>query len=221
MRVVELPTIRVLVAGDNVLAKAGIRKLLEENSLFEIAAEASGGREAVTIARKILPDLVLLDGDMTDVPCLEVIQQVKTVSPKSKIIISTVHDDQFHVKIAFRFGADGYVLKNATEEEDRLALQRVVAGNRYLSVEIASFAIDTLATSDVSDSSQERGIPFSKREREVLMLIAEGLTSKEIAPALSVSVKTVSRYRASLMHKLGLHSAAQLIKYAIDNSISP
>ncbi len=203
-----MPT-RVLIADDHRMFREGLAALLPPGE-FEVVAEAGDGREAIRLARRHTPDLVLLDVSMPGLNGVDATREVLRVSPRSRVIVLTMHKDSAYLFQALRAGARGYVLKTQGRMELLEALRAVARGEAHL----AQGLIDPLV-----GSLQERGDwlsdPLSPREREVLQLIAEGKSAKEIGAALGISPKTAESHRARIMAKLDLHETAGLVRYAI------
>ena len=200
--------IRVLIADDHALVRAGIRALVEKIEGVLVIGEAGKGSEALDLVRQLKPNLILLDITMPDGGGFEVLDQISKKHPDVKVIVLTVHEAGEYANRALRAGAAGFLPKSAASTELEQAIQTVVRGEGYISpktvIEFGKGAAktDLLAT-------------LSPRQREVLRLIAEGRTTKQIAQVLEISVKTVETHRAQLMERLGIHDVAGLVRYAI------
>ncbi|MBI3980075.1 MAG: response regulator transcription factor [Chloroflexi bacterium] len=205
----------VLVVDDHAVVRKGIRALLEGEEEFEVAGEAATGREAVVAAGRLRPDFVLLDITLPDVSGLEVMAQVKAAVPESKVVILTMHEGEDYFFRAIQAGADGYVVKAGGAEHILAALYAVLGGGVYLYPSLAK----TLVREHLRDAGGSMEESLSQREIEVLRLIAEGLSNKEIAARLSISVTTAQTHRNRIMQKLGLHTAVELVRYAIRRGI--
>jgi DNA-binding NarL/FixJ family response regulator len=203
--------IRVLIADDHALVRAGIRALVEKIEGMFVVGEAGTGNEALGLVREKNPNLMLLDITMPDGGGFEVLDQVKKY-PELKVIVLTVHEAGEYAIRALREGAAGFLLKTAASTELEQAIQTVVSGERYIPPETSKKILDDIGK---GTTNKERLASLSPRQREVLRLIAEGKTTKQIAQVLGISVKTVESHRAKLMEKLGIHDVAGLVRYAI------
>lgn len=204
--------IRVLIADDHALVRAGIRALVERIDGVVVVGEAGKGSEALDLVRQLAPDLILLDITMPDGNGFEVLDQVTKLYPEIRVIVLTVHEAGEYALRAVREGAAGYLPKSAASIELEQAIQTVIRGERYISPETAQNTIF-----EVTNRATKRDLlaTLSPRQREVLRLIAEGKTTKQIAQVLEISVKTVETHRAQLMERLGIHDVAGLVRYAI------
>lgn len=204
---------RVLLADDHALVAAGLSKLLEPS--FDLIGTVGDGRALVASAKAENPDVVLADISMPILNGLEAARQIHVSLPSCKIIFLTVHSDSAYVKEAFRAGASGYVLKRSAASELPTAIQEVLNDNLYLTPLINKSALDGVF------NSPETSVPLlSSRQREVLQLVAEGHSAKEIGTILSISSKTVEFHKGSIMKKLDLHSTAELTRYALEHRIT-
>lgn len=208
-----MKSIRILLADDHGLVRAGIRELLQKFANVEVVAEAGDGREALALVKSKLPNLVLLDIAMKSLTGLEVAERIAKDFPGVKVIILSMHANEEYVMRALRAGASGYLLKDAATTELELALAAVTKGETYLSPAISRGVIDSyLGRIEGKQSPLDQLTP---RQREILQLIAEGKSTKEIAYTLNVSVKTVETHRAQLMDRLDIHDVAGLVRYAM------
>jgi DNA-binding NarL/FixJ family response regulator len=214
-------TLRVLIVDDHTIVRQGLRKLLEAEGDIEIVGEASDGREAVTKATDMQPAVVLLDISMPGLNGLEAIRQILKRSPKTRVLVLSMHKNEAYVLQALRNGASGYVLKEAASEEIVTALRALGRGESYLSPSISRVVIDDYLRINSGGESTARSLyeSLTAREREIFQLLAEGLKNHEVAERLHVSVKTVETHRAHVMEKLGLNNIAELVKYAIEVGI--
>jgi len=205
-------SIRVLIADDHALVRAGIRALVERIDDVVVVGEAGKGSEALDLVRELSPDLILLDITMPDGNGFDVLDQVTKLYPEIRVIVLTVHEAGEYALRAVREGAAGYLPKSAASIELEQAIQTVIRGERYISPETAQNTIF-----EVTNRATKRDLlaTLSPRQREVLRLIAEGKTTKQIAQVLEISVKTVETHRAQLMERLGIHDVAGLVRYAI------
>jgi DNA-binding NarL/FixJ family response regulator len=205
--------IRVLLADDHALVRAGIRALLERDELMEVVGEAGDGHGTLELIEKLQPDVVLLDLAMPQLGGFEVLKATSRKFPQIHVIVLTVHDEEEYAFQALRAGAAGYLPKSAASAELRLAIEHVMGGKKYLSP-----TVEQKAAFELSRNTLEGRPPLSEltpRQREVLTLIAEGHSTKDIARALNISVKTVETHRAQLMDRLDIHDIASLVRYAI------
>lgn len=210
--------IQVLLADDHTILRDGIRSLLEGEPDISVVGEAEDGRTAVKLTSQLLPDVVLMDIAMPLLNGLEATRRIRHACPQVKILILTMYENEEYIRQALASGAMGYILKDATARELLDAIHTVHRGEAVLSPAITRLVIENyLRWGDLQENDTSDGL--SPREREVLQLIAEGYTSKQIAEILCISIKTVQAHRANLMSKLNLHDRADLIKYAIQRKI--
>ena len=208
-----MEAIRVLLAEDHSLVRAGIRRLLEDLPGIEVVAEAQDGREAVTLIGKHLPDVALVDVTMPGLNGITAVGRVKSESPSVRVIIISMHDNEEYVWQALTAGAAGYILKDASPSELEFAIRAVARGGSYLSPAVSRHVVnDYVRLGSPERSSGERLTP---RQREIVQLIAEGCTNQDIAATLGISLKTVETHRAQLMERLDIHDVAGLVRYAV------
>jgi DNA-binding NarL/FixJ family response regulator len=209
---------RVLVGDDHRLLREGLKSLLQKNA-FQVIAEAGDGRSAVKLAKKLNPDVVILDISMPILNGIEATKQISREVPQAKVIVMSMHSDNHFVLGALHAGAAGYLLKDAAFEELLVAVNSVLKGQTYLSPAIAGVVVK--ASARLASSKREfLHRKTSSREREVLQLLVEGKSTKEIASTLYVSVKTIETHRKQIMDKLKLHNIADLTKYAIREGVT-
>jgi DNA-binding NarL/FixJ family response regulator len=213
-------SIRVLIADDHKIMLAGLRSLLEKQTDFEVVAEAENGRKAVQMAQGAKPDIVVMDVSMPDLNGIEATKQIIEILPETRVIALSMHSDKRFVMGMLRAGASGYLLKDCASQELANAIQQVAGGKKYLSPEITGVIIDDLLLGGSSEDVATAASQLSAREREVLQLIAEGWSTKQIASHLYVSVKTIETHRRQIMKKLDLHSIADLTKYAVREGLT-
>lgn len=207
--------IRVLIADDHRIVRAGIRSFLENQASIEVVGEAGDGEEAVAMACTLRPDVVLMDINMPRVGGLEAARRIKTDAPDVHVLALTMYDDKRFFVEALTAGAEGYVLKGADPAELLAAIRAATRGEVYLTPGQAKLLL--AGYSGGADKPESTGLDvLSVRERQVLRLIAEGLTGKEIAERLFLSPNTVERHRTNIMNKLGLRNRAELIRFAIE-----
>jgi DNA-binding NarL/FixJ family response regulator len=210
---VLMQPIRVLIADDHALVRAGIRALLQSIAGFEVVGEAADGRDALSLIKAQHPDLVLMDTSMPGLNGVEATVRVTKDFPKVRVLMLSAHADEEYVRQALRAGAAGYLLKDAGTAELELAIRAVARGETYLSPSVSKHVIaDYVRRAGTESGSLEL---LTARQREVLQLIAEGYTTKEIARILHISDKTVETHRMQLMDRLDIHDVAGLVRYAI------
>lgn len=210
--------IRILLADDHTILREGIHSLLEHEPDMDVIGEAEDGHQAVKIAAQLKPDVVLMDISMPRLNGLEATSQIKKFIPDAKVLILTMYDNEEYIRKALAAGAMGYLLKDAAASELLGAIRAVYRGEAVLSPAVTRLVIeDYLRWGDLK--IEEPNDELSEREREILQLIAEGNTNKQIADILCISIKTVQAHRTSLMNKLDLHDRGELIKYAIQKKI--
>ena len=212
--------VTILLADDHHVMRQGLRMLLEAQESFRVVAEAGDGLEAVKLAEHLKPNVLIVDLMMPGINGLEVARQVSHHSPQTRIIVLSMYGNEPYVLEALRNGAVGYVLKDANAAELLRAVHEVVAGRRYLSPPLSEHAIEAYLQK-ARDGVLDLYETLTTREREVLQLAAEGRTNANIAAVLCVSPRTVETHRAHLMHKLELHTQADLIRYALKRGILP
>jgi DNA-binding NarL/FixJ family response regulator len=219
--------LRILIADDHEVARQGIRALLEGHAGWEVCAEAKDGREAVDLAISVNPDLILLDIGMPNLNGLEAARQILASSPEVPILILTMHDASQVVREVLRAGARGFLLKSDAGRDLVAAVEALQMHRTFFTTKVSQMVLNGFLERDAPASREEgnekkedASAPIlTGREREVIQLLAEGKTSKEVAVALHLSVKTAETHRTNLMRKLGLHSVADLTRYAVRNGI--
>jgi DNA-binding NarL/FixJ family response regulator len=213
--------IRILIVDDHTLLREGLRALLASDPAFEVVGDVADCQEARRVVAAAQPDLILMDLSLPGMSGMDAIGAIKQRHPGVRIIALTVHRTDQYVHAALQAGADGYVLKDATHGELKLAIQSVLAGRGYLSPEVAHRIVRGYGDRDRpgSPSAHLSWDCLSDRERQVLKLIAEGHRNKDIADYLSISSKTVEKHRSNLMRKLDLHNASALTAFAIENGL--
>ncbi len=214
-------TVRVILADDHKIMREGIHALLEHEPGIEVIGEAEGGESAVQLAREHRPDVVIMDISMPDMSGIEATRRILADLPEIKIIALSMHSDRRFVREMLAAGAAGYLLKDAAYEELRNALSAVSRNQTYLSpaLDAAAQEQDVPAAAEPHPAAKTAGV-LSRREREILQLIAEGKSTHHIALSLRLSEKTVAAHRSHIMHKLKVKSIAELTKYAIREGIT-
>ena len=206
---------RIVLADDHVMFRQGIKNILEGTEDFEVVGEESDGFKLLEILKKVTPDMVILDISMPNLRGLEAAREIKTISSDVKVLILTMHRDKEYMYYAIAAGAEGYLLKEDADTELFAALEKIRQGGHYisplLSGELTHELIQTSQKGLLTPSSD----PLTLREREVLKLIAEGISNRKIAKLLCISVRTVEHHRANIMGKLNIKTTADLVKYVI------
>lgn len=205
--------LRILLAEDHTLVRAGIRALLESMEGVEVVAEAADGREALRLAKAHHPDILLMDITMKELNGLEAAARLAKEHPAIRVIILSMHADQVYVRQALKAGAAGYLLKGADVAELELALKAVRRGDTYLSPSVSKDLVGDLLNGNAPTANPLNAL--TPRQREILQLIAEGKTTKEISGRLDLSIKTVETHRGQLMERLDIYDVAGLVKFAI------
>jgi len=217
--------LRILIADDHEVARQGIRALLEAHPGWEVCAEARDGREAVELASTMNPGMILLDIGMPNLNGLEAARQILASSPEIPIMILTMHDSDQVVREVLRAGARGFLLKSDAGRDLVAAVEALQLRRTFFTTKVSQMVLEGYLDRDNPNSKDdgkkpdETGVVLTGREREVIQLLAEGKTSKEVALALHLSVKTAETHRTNLMRKLDLHSVADLTRYAVRNGI--
>ncbi|MEX2264897.1 MAG: response regulator transcription factor [Bryobacteraceae bacterium] len=214
-----MPKIRILLTDDHAMFRQGIRTLLSAEMDLEVVGEASDGAEAVAKAQETRPDIVLMDIGMRGVPAFEATRQIRRDRPEVKVLFLTMYDDEDYLVECMQAGGTGYVLKDSPAAQLLTAIRDLHRGGSYLSARMLSQLVDDFRTRVSSHHHQPRSSTLTPREKEVLKFLAEGNSVKEIASALSLSVKTVEAHKFNLMRKLDIHNKAQLVQYAIQKKI--
>jgi DNA-binding NarL/FixJ family response regulator len=205
--------ITAIIADDHEIVRHGLRGILESDGSCRVVAEAADGLSAAQLVEKHKPAVLVLDLNMPRVHGLEVLRQVRTSSPHTKVIVLSMHNDEPYVIEALRGGAMAYLLKGSESQDISRALKEVMAGRRYLSATLSEWAINALMTKPADDSDPLHIL--TQRERMVLQLAAEGLSNTEVAEKLFISPRTAETHRTNLLRKLGLQTQTDLVRFAI------
>ena len=208
---------RLLLADDHTLFREGVRSLLSRMPEVTVVAETGDGREALELIDKHRPDVALLDITMPGLNGLEVASRTSQKSPKTRVVILSMHANEAYVAQALRAGIAGYLVKDAAATELAAALRAVARGETYLSPAISRQVVDGFLGKSQLEADPLQGL--TSRQREILQLIAEGKSTKEIAAVLDVGIKTVETHRANLMERLGIHDVAGLVRFAIRSGV--
>lgn len=210
---------KIVIAEDHTILRAGLRALLAVQNGLEVIGEAGDGREAIRKVDTLQPDLLLIDLSMPKLNGIDAIREIKSQHPEIKIIVLTVHKSDEYIIAAFKAGANGYMLKDASQNELLLAIDYVINGKTFLSPSISDKVVDAFLNTDKKDKPATVLDNLTAREREILKLVAEGNTNKKIAEHLCISLKTVEKHRSNLMKKLDLRNTAALTAYAIEKKM--
>ena len=214
-----MSVVRILLADDHSVIRSGLRLVLERQADFQVVAEASDGREAVNAAAEHKPDVVVMDLAMPNLNGIEAARQITSGFPATRVVVLTMHSDEEYVLRALKAGARGYLLKESAEADLIAAVRAVSAGKAFFSPVVSRMLVEDyvrqLQDRDLEDSYDL----LTSREREILQLVAEGRSNKEIAGLLNLSVYTVETHRSNIMEKLNLHSVPELILYAVRKGV--
>lgn len=210
---------RIFLVEDHTILREGLKSILSSNPDYDIIGEAGDGSEAIRNVARNKPDLIIMDLSMPLMNGLESIQEIRKLSPQTRILVLTIHDTEEYILPALKAGANGYLLKYATQDELLTAIRSVLDGKAYLSPGISDKVIAGYVEGDASLKAKLSWDTLSQREREILKLIAEGYKNKAIADYLCISVKTVAKHRANIMEKLDIHNVAALTVYAMEKKL--
>jgi DNA-binding NarL/FixJ family response regulator len=210
---------KIVIVEDHTLLRAGLSALLSQDAEIEIVGELSNGRDAIRTIMNLSPHLVLMDLTMPGCNGIEAILEIKKRFPGVKVLVLTLHRADEYIHESLRAGADGYILKDASHDELRVAIRSVLNGKTYLSPDISDKVVNGYLGMGNGSSPASIWETVTHRERQVLKLVAEGRSNKFIAEYLSLSVKTVEKHRSNLMKKLDLHNTASLTTYAIERGL--
>lgn len=210
---------RVLLADDHLLVRAGIRSLVEAIDNMFVVAEADNGREALALARQHRPDLVIMDITMKELNGIEATARLRAELPQARVLILSMHSGEEFVTRAIKAGAHGYLVKDSAPLELRIAIESVLRGETYLSPRVSGHVMRSVMRGAQEPRRESSFDALTPRQREILQMVAEGKSTKEIAFVLDVSVKTVETHRAALMDRLGIRDVAGLVVYAIRNGL--
>jgi len=209
----------ILLADDHSILRAGLRSIFENRPNLQVIAEVDNGLDALKSSLSLKPDLLITDISMPKKNGTDTIFELKKRQPETKVIALTMHTGEEHIHAALTAGADGYVLKDDSHKELLAAIESVFNGKTYLSPSICGNVVNGYLNNSVASKPVTTLETLTRREKEVIKLIAEGFRSKDIAEQLSISIKTVEKHRSNLMKKLGLHSISSLTNYAIQNGL--
>ena len=208
------PVTKILLADDHTIVRQGLKLIISSHAGLQVIGEAANGREVLELAEKLKPDVILMDVAMPELNGIEATRRLHQISPRTKVLVLSMHKEAVYVREILKAGARGYILKDAIDSELISAIQSVARGDGYISPAVSGTLL--------SDYRQNITNPLdllSSREREVLQLIAEGKTNKEVATRLNLSVYTVDSHRGKIMEKLNLHSTGELVRFAVKQGL--
>lgn len=212
--------IRVLLADDHPLVRSGLMALLEPLREFQIVGEAGDGQEAVTLAKKLKPDVVVIDLSMPVMSGVDATRLIREHVPTTNVLVLTMHENEEYVFQILRSGAGGYILKNCSREELAAAIRAVAKGEKFFSPKVSELMVQAYLRKaearETSSTTPNGEAPLTPRETEVLALVAEGMTNQEIAERLFISARTVETHKTNIMQKLGIEDTSKLIRYAVE-----
>ncbi|MEE4358116.1 MAG: response regulator transcription factor [Desulfococcaceae bacterium] len=210
---------RIVIVEDHRILREGLKAMLSSNPAYEIAGEGENGLEAIRKTDKFMPDLLLIDLSMPKMDGLDAIREIRSRCPDTRILVLTVHKAEEYVFAALKAGASGYLLKDATHSELRLAVDHVLNGKTYLSPGVSEKLVEYYLDGKKQMDSEFGLDMLTQRERQILKLIAEGNKNKGIADDLCISIKTVEKHRSNLMKKLDMHNASELTAFALQKGL--
>jgi len=211
--------IRVLLAEDHILVRQGFRRILEDDPGITVVGEARTGIEAIDRCKELKPDVVVMDLSMPELGGLEATAEILKADPQIKILILSMYSNEAYVRKAFELGAKGYILKNAIEVDLTRAVMALAEGQAYFSPGVSHIVLESMKAGTFLGTSQDPYEKLTLREKEVLQLIAQGKSNKEIATLLNISVNTVAVHRARVMDTLNLHRTAELVLFAVKKGL--
>jgi DNA-binding NarL/FixJ family response regulator len=211
-----MSTLKILIADDHDVVRKGLRMLIEEHPGWQICGEARSGREAVDKAIQLTPDVTVIDVSMPDLNGLEATRQIRKACPKTEVLVITHHDSDEMAAEVLDAGARGYVLKSDSDKDLVHAVETLSQHKPFFTPRVTEILLENRGVTDPAESMRKR---LTMREREILQLLAEGKTAKEVASILGIAIKTSDTHRTNIMRKLNVHSVAELVHYAIRNRI--
>lgn len=212
-----MPSIKIFLADDHELIRTGIRNLLGSNKDFQIVGESGDGEETIRKVREVKPDVVVIDISMPGMSGIEVTKHLREKFPNVKVLVLTMHENVEYVYQIYKSGAGGYLLKNAGKEEISSAIYAVARGEKFFSPKVSELMISGYMKQAERRDSPSPDSTLTKREEEVLRLIARGLNNQQISGQLFISPRTVDTHRTNIMQKLDIHDVANLVRYALEN----
>jgi two-component system, NarL family, response regulator NreC len=214
-----VPQIRILIADDHVIIRSGLRLLLEQQPDFKVVAEANDGREALQMVSKFHPEVAILDVGMPQLNGIEATRQIVAEEPATQVVILSMHADEGYVLRALKAGAKAYIVKNSAEADLIRAVRSVAEGKSFFSPVISKMLLEDYVRQVREKNVEDSYDLLTPREREVLQLVAEGRSNKDVANILNLSLHTVETHRGNILEKLGLHGVPELILYAVRKGI--
>ena len=209
--------IKVLIADDHAIVRTGLRTLIQAEATMELVGEATGGYEAIDLAEKLQPDVLVLDLSMPDLDGISVTKKIRSQYPNLRILILTIHEDEALLRAALKAGAGGYILKHAAESELIAAINTILRGDLYVDPSLVRKLFSEEA--NPARPSPKSSVSLTPRETEVLKLIVGGYTNRQIGEELNISIRTAESHRSNLSEKLGLHSRVDLVRYAREHGL--
>lgn len=210
---------RIMIVEDHTLLRVGLKMLLSQDTALEVVGESDNGCDAIRMAVKLMPNLILMDLSLPGMNGIEATRAIKAASHETRVLILTIHKTDEYIHESLKAGADGYILKDATHNELSVAIHSILNGKTYLSPDISERVINGYLNQGNATAATSPWDSLTYREREVLKLVAEGHPNKHIAEFLCLSVKTVEKHRSNLMKKLDMHNASTLTAYAIEKGL--
>lgn len=212
--------IRIVIVDDHDLVRAGLRAILEQDGQFEVVGECGDGQDAIRLAVRLKPDIVLMDVHLPGgIGGLEATEAIVKDCPETQVIVLTQYENREYIRRAIRIGARGYLLKRSVASQLKDAIRTVHAGQRYLHPSVADELVDLVTTGRSLEDPEDDYDRLTPREKQVFKLLAEGKTSRDISKYLTISLKTAMTHRTNLMEKLNMHSRSELIRYAVRKAI--
>jgi DNA-binding NarL/FixJ family response regulator len=211
--------VRILLADDHDVVRRGLRQLLEDHEGWTVCGEATTGRQAVDMARELVPNVVILDLTMPELNGLDATRRIRNELPSTQVLIFTMHESEQLIRDVLAAGAKGYLLKSDAARYIVSAVEALAQGKPYFNLNVSATLLDTFLRSVKADKDSLPD-PLTAREREIVQLLAEGKSNKQIATLLSISLKTVETHRAAIMRKLDAHSVVDLVRYAMRNNLT-
>jgi DNA-binding NarL/FixJ family response regulator len=211
--------LRIVLADDHDVVRRGLRELLNEQPGWEVVGEAMTGRQAVELARALVPHIAVIDLTMPELNGLEATRQIRKALPNTEVLIFTMHESEQLIREVLAAGARGYLLKSDAARHVVSAIESLARHKPYFTGKVSETILETFLRRDASDTATGNDI-LTGREREIIQLLAEGRSNKQIANSLKISVKTVETHRASIMRKLDAHSVVDIVRYAVRNSLT-
>jgi DNA-binding NarL/FixJ family response regulator len=213
--------VRIILADDHDVVRHGLRHLLEQQEGWMVCGEATGGRQAVDLARSLQPDVAVLDVAMPDLNGLEATRQIRRLSPRTEVLVFTMHESEQLVREVLAAGAKGYLLKSDAARLIVAAVEALAAHKPFFNWKVSETILDGFLRATTAEPDQAGAVePLTPREREIAQLLAEGRSNKEVATRLDISVKTVETHRSALMRKIGARSVVDIVRYAVRNKLT-